>query len=48
MLLKGEAFYEELAHKMVKQKMDQNQGVLEDKYRAVLGSNYEKYFPEKS
>ena len=47
-LLSWEKFYEELAHKMVKAKMDRNHGVLEDKYRAVLGSSYEKYYAEKS
>lgn len=47
-LLRAEQFYEELAHKMVKAKMDRNQGVLDDKYRAVLGSSYSKYYKEES
>ena len=45
-LLRCEQYYEELAHKMVKAKMDRNHGVLDDKYRAVLGSSYAKYFSD--
>lgn len=48
LLLRIETFYEDMAHKMVREKMDRNHGVLEEKYRAILGNSYEKYYPDKS
>ena len=33
---------------MLVAKMQKNKGVLDDKYRTLLGANYEKYFPVES
>ena len=43
-----EYFYEDLAHKMVRAKMDANAGVLDEKYRMILGGKFDKYFPDKA
>jgi uncharacterized protein YeeX (DUF496 family) len=45
-LLQGEQYYEELTAKIVREKMDRNRGVLDEKYRSLLGDNYSKYFKE--
>ena len=45
-ILQGEKYMEELEHKVVMHKMERNRGVLDEKYRAVLGPAYAKYFPQ--
>jgi len=47
-LLQAESYCEETTKKMLMAKMERNKGVLDDKYRALLGSSYEKYFPSES
>lgn len=47
-LLQAETWCEEMTHTMIQQKMERNKGVLDDKYRALLGSKYSKYFSEES
>jgi len=44
-LLQAESYCEEVAKQKLKAKMDANKGVLDDKYRALLGTSYEKFFP---
>lgn len=40
LVLRGEEYYEGLTQKLVREKMARNQGVLDDKYRAMLGDKY--------
>lgn len=42
----GEEYYATLLDKLVMDKMRRNNGVLEEKFRSMLGSRYSKYFPE--
>jgi len=37
-----------LTEKLILDKMAKNKGVLDEKYRDLLGSKYAKYFPEGS
>ena len=43
-----EAVYEVKVAEKLAEKIERNQGELEEKYKVVLGSDYSKWFPQKS
>jgi len=47
-VVRGEEYYKNKLDALVMEKMKRNQGVLDEKYRAVLGDKYAKYFPDSS
>lgn len=47
-MVRAEAYYANKLDGLVMDKMKRNQGVLDEKYRAVLGDKYAKYFPDSS
>lgn len=44
----AEEWCEETVHRMIVHKMERNQGVLDEKYREILGSKFDQYVPAKA
>ena len=43
-IVSGEEYWANMTERLIQQKMDRNKGVLDDKYRAILGEErYAKY-----